>query len=52
MVRLIPQAILCLLDRHDPERENVTWDGAGFSGNCRHCGLDVRREKHKVWRRD
>jgi hypothetical protein len=44
-------SILCSLNRHDPLRRNVRWDGVCYRGECRHCGAEVVRRARKTWRK-
>lgn len=44
-------SILCSLNRHDPLRRNVRWDGDHYRGQCRHCGTNVVRVARKTWRK-
>jgi hypothetical protein len=41
----------CLTNQHDPTRRDVTWDGRGYIGTCRHCGAPIYRHKHHDWRK-
>lgn len=41
----------CTMDRHDPLRREVTWDGRHYAGHCRHCGTPIVRIGHRKWRR-
>lgn len=45
------QAVFCLFDRHDPDRETVHWDGTHYAGTCRSCRRDIRRHAHRVWKK-
>jgi hypothetical protein len=42
---------LCLFNRHRPKRGTVAWDGDGYAGRCRHCGVDIVRRSRRLWRR-
>ncbi|TCM37760.1 hypothetical protein EDF59_110157 [Novosphingobium sp. ST904] len=52
MPPLLPQAILCKLNRHRPARDKVHWDGQHYTGTCEHCGTEARRASRGVWRRE
>lgn len=41
----------CLLNRHDPVRRDVMWDGRHYVGRCRHCGVPIMRYKRRIWRK-
>jgi hypothetical protein len=41
----------CLLNRHDPLRRNVKWDGMTYVGDCRHCGETIVRISRGKWRK-
>jgi hypothetical protein len=41
----------CLLNRHEPDRRRVNWDGWHYVGQCRGCGIAIEREAPKLWRR-
>jgi len=45
------QAVFCRFDRHDPDRDNVHWEGAHYAGICRACQAPIRRHAHRVWKR-
>ncbi len=42
---------LCAMDRHDPVRRDVRWDGKRYAGNCRHCGKAIVRIGPRKWRK-
>jgi hypothetical protein len=44
--------LLCLFNRHNPDRRAVQWDGRGYVGTCQHCGTSVRRLRHNRWKAD
>jgi hypothetical protein len=41
----------CLINRHQPQRRDVVWNGRTYTGLCRHCGAPVERHGHHDWRR-
>lgn len=41
----------CLLDRHDPLRKDVKWDGHDYVGVCRHCSSPITRVARRKWRK-
>jgi hypothetical protein len=41
----------CLINRHEPQRREVTWDGHAYVGNCRHCGVPIQRYGRRNWRK-
>jgi len=41
----------CRIDRHQPARREVTWDGRHYVGTCRHCGEPIQRRGHRNWRK-
>lgn len=43
---------LCRLNRHRPNRDATWWDGLHYVSHCLDCGVRVRRERHRLWRRD
>jgi hypothetical protein len=43
---------LCVVNRHQPVRQDVTWDGLHYVGNCSFCGRSIRRKSRRNWRRD
>lgn len=43
--------VVCAMDRHQPVRREVTWDGKHYVGHCRHCGAPIVRIGHHKWRR-
>lgn len=47
---MIPQSILCLINRHKPDRNKARWDGFHYVGACTACGREVYRLKSKTWR--
>lgn len=44
--------VVCAMDRHQPVRREVTWDGKHYTGYCRHCGEPIVRIGHHKWRRN
>lgn len=42
---------LCLINRHQPVRDEVHWDGWGYRSTCRSCGKLVERESKGLWRK-
>jgi hypothetical protein len=40
----------CRLGRHVPDRRNVRWDGATYTGHCVHCGTPIHRLARNKWR--
>jgi len=45
------QKVMCALDRHEPKRSDVHWDGKRYRAECRHCGSDIVRLARKTWRK-
>ena len=41
--------LLCLFNRHQPDRNRVKWDGLDYLATCRSCGKPIRRIRHKLW---
>jgi len=41
----------CLLDRHDPNRRDASWNGMTYIGECRHCGAAIERLSRRKWRK-
>ena len=41
----------CSMDRHEPLRRAVAWDGRQYTGTCRHCGAPIVRIAHRKWRK-
>ncbi len=41
----------CMVNRHDPDRREVTWNGQDYVGECRHCGVAIARVSRRNWRR-
>ncbi len=41
--------LLCLLDRHNPDRNRVRWDGFSYSGHCVRCEATIRRLRQRRW---
>jgi hypothetical protein len=41
----------CLLNRHDPDRKEVKWNGHDYVGECRHCGASIVRVARRDWRK-
>ncbi len=41
----------CLLNRHGPQRRDVTWDGRTYIGTCRHCAAPIQRHGRRNWRK-
>ena len=41
--------LLCLFNRHRPDRNRVKWDGKDYIATCRSCGRPIRRIRHKQW---
>jgi hypothetical protein len=42
---------LCVLNKHQPDRRNVGWDGKAYVGQCRRCSAPIKRLARKKWRR-
>lgn len=40
---------LCAMNRHQPKRRDVRWDGACYVGECRRCGVPIERKSRKTW---
>ncbi|MDX3911025.1 MAG: hypothetical protein QHC67_14570 [Sphingobium sp.] len=47
---MILQSILCLLNRHKPDRHKAKWDGVHYVAGCTACGRKIYRRKAKRWR--
>lgn len=41
----------CFLNRHQPRRRDVEWDGRTYIGQCRHCGALIERHGRRDWRK-
>jgi len=41
--------LFCAIDRHDPDRNRVRWDGFAYVGQCTHCGTPIRRLRKHRW---
>jgi hypothetical protein len=41
----------CSMDRHEPVRRDVKWDGLQYVGHCRHCHEPILRVAHQKWRK-
>jgi len=41
----------CLVNRHDPDRKAVRWNGHDYVGDCRHCGAPIARVARRHWRK-
>lgn len=41
----------CVINRHQPVRADVHWDGWGYRSTCRFCGCLVERESKRLWRK-
>ncbi len=41
----------CLLNRHNPDRNDVKWNGHDYIGECRHCGSPIIRISRRRWRK-
>jgi hypothetical protein len=41
----------CAVDRHEPLRRKVKWDGKHYVGECRHCSAAILRVGHRKWRK-
>jgi len=39
-----------MLGRHEPDRRKVQWNGLTYVGHCKHCGKEIERISHRVWR--
>jgi len=48
--QVILQPILCVFNRHRPDRNKVEWDGLHYVGHCGRCGREIYRRKSKSWR--
>jgi hypothetical protein len=40
----------CVINRHEPSRRTVEWDGLTYNGTCKHCGKPITREARHTWR--
>jgi hypothetical protein len=40
-----------MINRHQPLRRDVQWDGRQYVGKCRHCGKPIRRKGKRQWRK-
>jgi hypothetical protein len=43
--------LACRINRHDPMRRKVVWNGESYVGQCRHCGTEIERHSRKNWRK-
>lgn len=43
---------LCLMNRHEPNRDASWWDGKNFVSHCLDCGERIRRKNRKRWHKD
>jgi hypothetical protein len=43
---------LCWFNRHQPDRDDVEWDGYNYVSACRHCHVAIRRREKRRWERD
>jgi hypothetical protein len=41
----------CMVNRHDPDRKAVKWNGHDFVGECRHCGVPIERKARRHWKK-
>jgi hypothetical protein len=41
----------CAMDKHQPLRRDVKWDGKHYVGHCRHCHDPIVRIAHHKWRK-
>ncbi|TCM19042.1 hypothetical protein EDF56_104579 [Novosphingobium sp. PhB165] len=52
-MQMFPQAVRCLLNRHEPVRHDAKWDISGhYLSTCASCGTSIKRLRKGVWRRD
>jgi hypothetical protein len=47
---MLVQKILCVFNRHEPDRHKAVWDGLHYVARCRACGREIYRVKSKSWR--
>lgn len=47
-----PSLLLCLFNRHEPDRSAAQWDGTHYVSHCLCCGKHVRRKARGEWRQD
>jgi hypothetical protein len=50
-MQILPQPLLCALNRHDADRQRAKWDGLHYVSQCKGCGRPVYRVTHRTWRR-
>lgn len=41
----------CMVNRHDPDRKAVRWNGHDYVGDCRHCGVPIERVARRKWKK-
>jgi hypothetical protein len=39
------------MDRHEPLRRDVNWNGKQYVGHCRNCQEPIVRIAHQKWRK-
>jgi hypothetical protein len=47
---MLLQPVLCVFNRHEPDRDKAVWDGLHYVARCRACGREIYRLKSKTWR--
>ena len=40
---------LCFINRHQPDRKRVQWDGLHYQGTCHVCQRPIIRLRRGVW---
>lgn len=45
-------AVMCLINRHRPRRDQVEWNGFHYVAVCRHCEKPIVRMPKGGWRLD
>ncbi len=40
----------CLINRHQPRRESVHWNGFHYVSHCKDCGKPILRKPKGGWR--
>jgi hypothetical protein len=39
------EKLLCLFDRHRPDRKGIQWEGICYTAHCKRCGEKIIRRK-------
>ena len=48
--KMIFGRVLCLFNRHRPQRDKVAWDGGNYNSQCVDCGKRIYRRQGGGWR--